>query len=123
MYDDSRERINMSKHHKHKHGVNVDSAIKDLLAGKNAKEVDEILARMKERRTEPVVSMEKPPEKRATELRIRIIENERGVITVDWQTTLAGSEVIIPMRPSHIIGQLEVAKEILERDFYKAQDK
>jgi hypothetical protein len=61
-----------------------------------------------------------PLERRSTELRVLIREDSKGVITMDWATTLQGSEVIIQMRPSHIIGQMRVATALLERDFYKA---
>jgi hypothetical protein len=61
-----------------------------------------------------------PLEKRATELRLMITERPNGVIILDWQATLKGSDIIIPMRPSHVIGQLHAAIFLLERDSYKA---
>lgn len=49
------------------------------------------------------------PANPTTELRVIIKEDKDGNLTMDYQATVAGSEVLIDMRPSHVAGQLNAA--------------
>jgi hypothetical protein len=53
-----------------------------------------------------------------TELRILITEDKDGRLTVQHAAYIKGTEIVIPMRPSHILGHLRAASAVLEREFY-----
>ena len=54
-----------------------------------------------------------------TELRVIIKEDKDGNLTMDYQSTIAGSEVLIDMRPSHVAGQLNAAALLVLGKKYK----
>lgn len=56
---------------------------------------------------------------RSTQLRVQITEDSKGNLNVEWVSKMTDSDVAIPMRPSHVIGQLTAAAYILERKFYR----
>lgn len=41
-----------------------------------------------------------------TELRVMITEDAHGNITAEYMAVIKGTEVAIPLRPSHVVGQL-----------------
>lgn len=61
---------------------------------------------------------EKRPENPTTELRVRIFETPQGDLDVQWQCIVKGTQVTIPVRPSHVIGQLNAAAIIVAAKSY-----
>ncbi len=57
--------------------------------------------------------------KGTTETRIRIVEDRYGNFTVEHVTVIKDTEVVVPIRFSHLIGQLFVASIILLIRNYK----
>jgi len=57
------------------------------------------------------------------ELRLVVTEEGNGNIEVKHQATMRGSEVIIPLRPSHLLGLLRAASAILEQKIYGNEKK
>lgn len=57
--------------------------------------------------------------RQTTELRILITEDADGNLDVEWEPRIKGSEVLLPMRPAHIIGQLHAAAFIIAAKSYK----
>lgn len=43
------------------------------------------------------------------ELRVMITEDAHGELLVQWEGRKAGTEVMVPMRPAHVIGMLQSA--------------
>jgi len=52
-----------------------------------------------------------------------VTEEGNGNIEVKHQATMRGSEVIIPLRPSHLLGLLRAASAILEQKIYGNEKK
>ena len=61
---------------------------------------------------------DKPDGHATTELRMIITEDKDGRMVVEYDARIKGTETIIQMRPSHVLGQLRGASAILERQFY-----
>lgn len=53
-----------------------------------------------------------------TELRVQITEEANGNLNVQWAATVKDSTIAIPMRPSHVIGQLQAAIAIIAQRTY-----
>lgn len=53
-----------------------------------------------------------------TELRVVITEDGQGKLDVEWQAIVKNTEISIPMRPSHVIGQLQAAALIIATQSY-----
>lgn len=54
-----------------------------------------------------------------TELRVLMTEDSEGHFDIEWQALLKGTEVTIPMRPTHVIGQLITGAFIIAAKTYK----
>jgi len=57
--------------------------------------------------------------RQTTELRVLISEDALGNLDAEWQALIKGTEVTIPMRPSHVAGQLVAASFIVLAKSYK----
>jgi hypothetical protein len=58
-----------------------------------------------------------------TELRVMITEGPDGQPTVEYEARIKGTTTVIPMRPSHIAGQLvSAAMLVLVREYKSVQD-
>jgi len=57
------------------------------------------------------------------ELRVIIREKGNGDPEVQWQATLINSEVIIPLRPAHLLGLFQAAILVLGKDIYWPKQK
>jgi hypothetical protein len=57
--------------------------------------------------------------KDTTETRILITEDRHGNMTVEYQTIIKGTEINVPIRFSHLIGQMFVASIIMLIKNYK----
>ena len=53
-----------------------------------------------------------------TELRVMITEDSHGNIQAEWAAYIKGSEVAIPMRPSHVVGQLVSAAWLINTNSF-----
>lgn len=53
-----------------------------------------------------------------TELRVRISENSRGDMDVEWAAFIKGTEVAISLRASHVAGQLLAASTVVASKAY-----
>lgn len=54
-----------------------------------------------------------------TVLQIQITENANGACEVEWVAKIKDSDIVVPMRPAHVLGTLESAKLILASKLYK----
>jgi len=53
-----------------------------------------------------------------TELRVLIREDSHGNLNVEWESRIHGTGVVIPMRSSHVAGQLfSAAFVVLSKDY------
>jgi hypothetical protein len=95
----------MSKHKHKKHQQTVEFAPKG------------------EKPTPPLEAPRKNFSTETTELRVLIREDSKGNLTVNWLSVIKDTEVVVPMRQSHVLGQLRAASFILERGFYETEAK
>lgn len=59
------------------------------------------------------------PNNPTTELRVMITEDALGNLDVEWQCLVKGTEVTIPVRASHVIGQLQAAAIVVAAKSYR----
>lgn len=54
-----------------------------------------------------------------TELRIMITEDAQGNLDVEWGANIKGTEIAVPLRASHVAGQLYAASFIVLAKSYE----
>ncbi len=60
-----------------------------------------------------------PTGRSTTELRVLISEDALGNLDVEWEARIKNTELAVPMRPSHVAGQLFSASFIVLGKSYK----
>lgn len=86
----------------------------------------ELFARHKENQptTSQNPTMENPPSPPSIkttdgiELRLRVVEKGNGDIGVTYEAMTINGQILVPIRPSHLLGLLRAASAILEQKIY-----